>query len=68
MSSIPTFTGRTGRSGLGHRLLPSILMPLAKLAKAGCIGVTCPVGSWTSTGELHEQISALHAGQAHMRR
>jgi hypothetical protein len=49
-----TGIGRIGRSGLGHRLLPPILLPLAELAKAGCTGVTCSVGSCTSTGELHE--------------
>jgi len=61
-SSTTTRIGRTGRSGLGHRLRPQIpiLLPLTKPAGAGSSGVTCSAGSCTSTGELHERISAPH--------
>jgi hypothetical protein len=45
---------------LGHRLLLPILLARTTLAGVGYSGVTYWVGSYMSTGELHERISAPH--------
>ena len=47
--------------GLEAQVHPPILASLAKLTKIGCTDMTCSVVSCTSTGELHERISAPHA-------
>src|SRR6266511_3334450 len=51
---------RIGRSGWRPQVHPPILASLAKLTKIGCTDMTCSVVSCTSTGELHERISAPH--------
>jgi hypothetical protein len=58
--SITTGIVRIVRSGWKPQVHPPILASLAKLTKIGCTDMTCSVVSCTSTGELHERISAPH--------